>query len=118
MTVLFENEIIRSVLRGNVNDFEKLVTAYEKNVYNIALRMVGDPDDAADMQKVTRLAAALERGAPLPPVSVFEKDCDYYVRGGVCSALAYAFAGATYVPCRLVRGAVGDRRYVCVQNSL
>ena len=49
MTVLFENEIIRSVLRGNVNDFEKLVTAYEKNVYNIALRMVGDPDDAADM---------------------------------------------------------------------
>ena len=57
MTVFFENEIIRSVLRGNVNDFEKLVTAYEKNVYNIALRMVGDPEDAADMTQVTFIKA-------------------------------------------------------------
>ena len=57
MTVLFENEIIRSVLRGTVNDFEKLVTAYEKNVYNIALRMVGDPDDAADMTQETFIKA-------------------------------------------------------------
>lgn len=57
MTEFFENEIIRSVLRGNVNDFEKLVTAYEKNVYNIALRMVGDPDDAADMTQETFIKA-------------------------------------------------------------
>ena len=57
MTVLFENEIIRSVLRGNVNDFEKLVTAYEKNVYNIALKMVGDPEDAADMTQETFIKA-------------------------------------------------------------
>lgn len=57
MTVFFENEIIRSVLRGNVNDFEKLVTAYEKNVYNIVLRMVGDPDDAADMTQETFIKA-------------------------------------------------------------
>ena len=57
MTVLFENEIIRSVLRGNVNDFEKLVAAYEKNVYNIALRMVGDPEDAADMTQETFIKA-------------------------------------------------------------
>lgn len=45
------------MLRGNVNDFEKLVTAYEKNVYNIALRMVGDPDDAADMTQETFIKA-------------------------------------------------------------
>ena len=57
MTVFFENEIIRSVLRGNVNDFEKLVTAYVKNVYNIALKMVGDPDDAADMTQETFIKA-------------------------------------------------------------
>ena len=57
MTVLFENEIIRSVLRGNVNDFEKLVTAYDKNGYNIALRMVGDPEDAADMTQETFIKA-------------------------------------------------------------
>ena len=57
MTKFFENEIIRSVLRGNVNDFEKLVTAYEKNVYNLALRMVGDPEDAADMTQETFIKA-------------------------------------------------------------
>ena len=57
MTKFFENEIIRSVLRGNVNDFEKLVTAYEKNVYNIALKMVGDPEDAADMTQETFIKA-------------------------------------------------------------
>ena len=57
MTKFFENEIISSVLKGNVNDFEKLVTAYEKNVYNIALRMVGDPDDAADMTQETFIKA-------------------------------------------------------------
>ena len=57
MTKFFENEIIRSVLRGNVNDFEKLVTAYEKNVYSLALRMVGDPEDAADMTQETFIKA-------------------------------------------------------------
>ena len=57
MTKFFENEIIRSVLRGNVNDFEKLVTAYEKNVYSLALRMIGDPEDAADMTQETFIKA-------------------------------------------------------------
>lgn len=57
MTKLFENEIIQSVLKGSVNDFEKLVTAYEKNVYNLALRMVGDPEDAADMTQETFIKA-------------------------------------------------------------
>lgn len=57
MTEPFENVVIRSVLDGNVNDFEKLVTAYEKNVYNLALRMVGDPDDAADITQETFIKA-------------------------------------------------------------
>lgn len=57
MTKFYENEIIRSVLKGNVNEFEKLVTAYEKNVYNIALRLVGDPEDAADMTQETFIKA-------------------------------------------------------------
>lgn len=57
MTEFFENGVIRSVLGGNVNDFEKLVTAYEKNVYNLALRMVGDPDDAADITQETFIKA-------------------------------------------------------------
>lgn len=57
MTEFFENGVIRSVLDGNINDFERLVTAYEKNVYNLALRMVGDPDDAADITQETFIKA-------------------------------------------------------------
>lgn len=57
MTEFFENGVIRSVLDGNINDFEQLVTAYEKNVYNLALRMAGDPDDAADITQETFIKA-------------------------------------------------------------
>ncbi len=41
--------IVRKVLQGNVNAFEKLVTEYEKGVYAIALRMTSNPEDASDM---------------------------------------------------------------------
>ena len=41
--------IVRKVLQGDVNAFEKLVTEYEKAVYAIAQRMTGNPEDAADM---------------------------------------------------------------------
>ena len=49
MTREDEARIIRQVQRGDVNAFERLVCEYEKNVYNLALRMVRNPDDAADM---------------------------------------------------------------------
>jgi len=57
LTREFENEIIESVLRGNVNAFESLVREYEKLVYNIALRLMGSPEDAADMAQETFLKA-------------------------------------------------------------
>ena len=41
--------IVRKVLGGDANAFETLVLEYEKNVYNIALRMTGNSEDAADM---------------------------------------------------------------------
>jgi RNA polymerase sigma-70 factor (ECF subfamily) len=44
-----ESRIVQKVLRGDVNAFEKLVLEYEKNVYNIALRMTGNAEDASDM---------------------------------------------------------------------
>ena len=51
MTRQEEEDIIRSILEGNTDDFEILVKEYEKNVYNLALRMTGDPDDAYDMSQ-------------------------------------------------------------------
>lgn len=40
---------VQRVLDGDVNEYEKLVLEYQKNVYNLALRMTGDAEDAADM---------------------------------------------------------------------
>ena len=44
-----EHRIIDRVLKGDVNTFELFVTEYEKNLYNLALRMCRNPEDAADM---------------------------------------------------------------------
>jgi len=44
-----ELTIIRRVQDGDPNAFELLVTAYEKNVYNVALQMTGNREDAQDM---------------------------------------------------------------------
>ena len=49
MTREEELAVIQRVLGGDVNAFEALLTAYEKNVYNLALRMTANPEDAADM---------------------------------------------------------------------
>ena len=49
MTREREQAVIRQILDGDVNAFEELMAAYEKNVYNLALRTVNDREDAADM---------------------------------------------------------------------
>ena len=49
MTREEELRTVESVLGGDVNAFEPLVLSYEKNVYNLALRMVKNPEDASDM---------------------------------------------------------------------
>lgn len=51
MTREQESAVVRAVLDGDVNAFEMLVREYEKNVYNLALRMVGNSEDAADMSQ-------------------------------------------------------------------
>ena len=51
MTREQETAAIQSVLDGDVNAFEVLVKEYEKNVYNLALRMTGNSEDAADMSQ-------------------------------------------------------------------
>lgn len=49
MTIQEENDAVRRVLKGDANAFGPLVEAYQKNVYNLALRMTGSPEDALDM---------------------------------------------------------------------
>jgi len=52
-----ETALIELVLQGNPQAFEKLVTAYEKQVYNLCLRMVNNREDAADLTQEAFLKA-------------------------------------------------------------
>ena len=49
--------IIREVLDGDANAFEDIVREYERNVYNIALRMSGEREDALDISQEAFLKA-------------------------------------------------------------
>ena len=57
MTREQEEKCIRQVLSGDVNAFEPLVTAYEKNAYQLALRMLGSAEDAQDVTQEAFLKA-------------------------------------------------------------
>jgi RNA polymerase sigma-70 factor (ECF subfamily) len=57
MTREREREIIDAVLGGDVNAFEELVTEYQTRVYNIALKMTGNREDAFDISQEAFLKA-------------------------------------------------------------
>jgi len=46
-----ENEklLLEKAKDGNIEAFERLIEGYQKKVFNIALRMIGDYDDASDV---------------------------------------------------------------------
>jgi RNA polymerase sigma-70 factor (ECF subfamily) len=52
-----ELAVIRRVQRGDTDAFEALVAAYEKNVFNVALQMTGNREDAQDMTQEAFLKA-------------------------------------------------------------
>ena len=57
MTREEERAVILQVQQGDANAFEALVTAYQKQVYSLALRTVGNPEDAADLSQEAFLRA-------------------------------------------------------------
>lgn len=57
MTREEEFAAVERVLEGDYNAFEPLVREYEKNVYNLALRMVKNPEDAQDMAQESFIRA-------------------------------------------------------------
>ena len=44
-----ERSIVDRAAKGDVDAFESLVKAYEKKLYNMAYRLVSDPEDALDV---------------------------------------------------------------------
>lgn len=77
-------------------------------------------DDEHDGEQLAALAAALERGEEIPPVTVFEQDGSFCVMGGTESALAYALNMYTFVPATIVSpdADARSRKYVRMKNSL
>ena len=57
MTHLEEQQIISAVLSGDKNAYEGLVSANQKNVYNLALKMTGNEHDAMDISQDAFLKA-------------------------------------------------------------
>lgn len=57
MTPEQEMHCVRRVLNGDVNAFEQLMHAHEKTVYNLALRSLGNPQDAEDVTQEAFLKA-------------------------------------------------------------
>lgn len=52
-----EAQLITDSQRGDVRAFNQLVERYQVRIYNLAYRMLGDPDAAADVTQDTFLAA-------------------------------------------------------------
>ncbi|MCS6848460.1 MAG: sigma-70 family RNA polymerase sigma factor [Anaerolineae bacterium] len=52
-----EAALIRAAQRGDVTSFNQLVLAYQAQVYNVAYRILGEPDAAADATQEAFLSA-------------------------------------------------------------
>ena len=57
MTREEEYAVVERVLGGDTDAFEALVTAYQKQIYNLTLRYVSSPEDAADLTQEAFLRA-------------------------------------------------------------
>ena len=76
------------------------------------------PDDEADMDLVGEYTGMLDEGIEIPVVEIFEEDGEFYVAAFAESAIAHAFEGERFVPCKLVRGSSEGKNYVKMKNSL
>lgn len=52
-----DKEIIKSILEGNKNDFEKILIKYDKKVYGFICKLIGDKHIAQDLAQETFLKA-------------------------------------------------------------
>jgi RNA polymerase sigma-70 factor (ECF subfamily) len=79
---LDEKLLVRRAAHGDRDAFAQLLERYQKQVYHHALRMTGDPEDAADLTQETFLKV-------WQGLAAFQGDCAfstwlYRVTGNVC----------------------------------
>ena len=56
-----ESMLIEKSIQGDVASFEKLIVKYNRYVYNIAFRMMGNEEDAKDMSQEALIKAFKDR---------------------------------------------------------
>ncbi len=66
-----DQTLVRRFLEGERKAFEPLVERYQKTVYNVALRMANDPDDAADITQNVFIKASEKLGSYDPTYKFF-----------------------------------------------
>lgn len=49
MIEIDEKKVIKRAAKGDAGAFEQLVLTYQTPIYNLCLRMIGNPEDAADL---------------------------------------------------------------------
>lgn len=101
-----------------ISSFERWKTERDLRICYLSPERLNYIDDEQDADMISQLSATLEMGGEIPPVTVFEREGEFYVENGAESALAHAFNFDTFVPAVLVKGEVGDRKYVKMRNSL
>ncbi len=76
------------------------------------------PDDEADSALIMKYSDMLDNGEPIPEVSVFECDGEFFVMENAEAALAYAFNMNAFIPAALREGKKGNKKYVKMKESL
>ncbi len=66
-----DSTLIRDCLQGNNGAYEELVRKYQKPLFNVALRMVGNRDDAKDIVQSVFVKAYENLSACNPPSKFF-----------------------------------------------
>ncbi len=51
MSDIDEKKVIKRAVKGDADAFEQLVLTYQTPIYNLCLRMTGNPEDAADLSQ-------------------------------------------------------------------
>lgn len=72
MTKDEERDIIAKIIKGDVNQFETLVLAYEKKIYNLCLKMTSNREDASDLTQEAFLKAYRK-------LDTFKGDSSFYL---------------------------------------
>jgi RNA polymerase sigma-70 factor (ECF subfamily) len=57
VSTMDESELIHSAQRGDLDSFNSLVLTYQSLVYNVAYRIMGDPDSSADATQEAFISA-------------------------------------------------------------